>query len=161
MDSNLRSAAVVEPPRGTFSARVDDKGRLKLPVEIQAYVESFGTKKVFITTLDTATAKIYPISEWKANEILLDGEMDSPEDAEDIALVANHFGADAEMDAQGRLLVPTDLRRHLGIEDQQVWLDVYKNVINVYSREVYEQRKARALAGLADKVKKFKGKGLK
>ena len=161
METNLRSTAVVEPPRGTFSARVDDKGRLKLPSNIQGFLESFGTKKVFVTTLDTTTAKIYPISEWKANEILLASELESPEEAEDIALIANHFGGDAEMDAQGRVLVPAELRRLLGIEDQQVWLDVHRSVINIYSGAVYEERKARALAGLAGKITKFKGKGLK
>ena len=30
-------SAPVEPPRGFFSAHVDDKGRLKLPVELQQY----------------------------------------------------------------------------------------------------------------------------
>lgn len=152
---------MVEPPRGTFSARVDEKGRLKLPADLQTFLEGFGTKKVFITTLDANIAKIYPISEWKANELLLDGELESPEEAEDIALIANHYGGDAELDGQGRLLLPAELRRALGIEDQQVWLDVYKSVINVYSSAVYEQRKARALENLAEKVKKFKGKGLK
>jgi MraZ protein len=150
-----------EPPRGSFQARVDDKGRLKLPAVFLDYLSDLGEKKVFITSLDAVTGRIYPISVWKENEKLFDAASEEPEAAADVVWVANHFGADSEIDAQGRVLVPTDLRRYLKIENESVWLDSYKGRINVYSGAEYEQRKVRALANLGEKLKALERRGLK
>ena len=58
----------MEPPHSIAQARVDEKGRLKLPSEFLEYLKKLGVDKVFITTLDRELARIYPISVWKANE---------------------------------------------------------------------------------------------
>jgi DNA-binding transcriptional regulator/RsmH inhibitor MraZ len=80
---------------------------------------------------------------------------------EDVAFIANDLGADSDIDSQGRVLVPTELRRMLGIENQPVWLDCYKGRINVYGKDVYEQRKARALTNSGDKLKALERLGFK
>jgi MraZ protein len=153
--------ASVEPPRGTFQARVDEKGRLKLPAAFHKYLNDLGEQKVFITSLDTRTARIYPIAVWKDNEKLFDGNSADPDAAADVAWLANHFGADSEIDTQGRVLVPTELRRHLKIENEPVWLDCYRGRINLYSNAEYEQRRLRALDNIGDKLKTLERLGLK
>ena len=62
---------VPDAPRGVFRAAVDDKGRLKLPASIVQYLEALGERKVFITTLDEAEARIYPLSVWRETEKML------------------------------------------------------------------------------------------
>jgi MraZ protein len=151
----------VEPPRGIYPARVDEKGRLKLPVNFQEFLKESGEQKVFITSLDIRTARIYPTSVWKQNEKLLAESTDDPEGAEDIAFMANDLGADSELDAQGRVLVPTELRRLLTLESQPVWLECYQGGINVYNKEVYEERQRRSRENLAAKLATFKKKGLR
>lgn len=152
----------VEPPRGIFPARVDEKGRLKLPTVFQAYFEGLGEKTVFITTLDTKLARIYPISVWKENEKFLAGAADGDLDAaEEISFIAMDFGADSDVDSQGRVLVPQELRRQLGIENQPVWLEMYRGRVNVYSKELYDEKKRVAMENLAGKVKGLERKGLK
>ncbi len=42
-----------------------------------------------------------------------------------------YFGGDAEIDAQGRVLMPAELREGLELEKQPVWLDCYNGRINV------------------------------
>ncbi len=37
----------------------------------------------------------------------------------DVAMVANHYGEDVEVDGQGRVLVPTTLRRDLELEKRR------------------------------------------
>jgi MraZ protein len=140
---------------------VDEKGRLKLPAPFQQYLGRLGEQKVFITSFDVRTARIYPISVWRDNEKFFDDFAEDPEIAEDVAFTANDLGADSELDGQGRLLVPQELRRSLGIENQPVWLDCYRGRINVYSKQVYEERKSRASQGLAEKVRALEKKGLK
>jgi MraZ protein len=150
-----------EPPRGIFPARVDEKGRLKLPSDFREYIASFGERKVFVTSLDVRTARIYPSSIWKDNQNFFEEFTEDPDAAEDVAFIANDNGADCDMDEQGRVLIPQELRRQLGIENQPVWLDCYKGSISVYSKDIYEERKQRAAEGLAEKVRALRKKGLK
>jgi MraZ protein len=162
VDSNSDSIArTAEPPLGIFQARCDDKGRLKLPASFFEYLKALGVEKVFITTVDMKLARIYPKRVWESNQNLLENAGDDAEIAEDVAFIANLYGGDAEIDAQGRILVPTELRRALEIEAQPVWLDYYNGRINVFGKKVYEERMQRAMVNLADKVKTLQKKGLK
>jgi len=153
--------SLVEAPRGFVSARVDEKGRLKLPSAIVQYLEGLGDRKVFVTTLDAATARIYPISAWQQTEAVLQEAGEDAEFREDVAFIAYHFGADGEVDAQGRVLVPTELRRALKLENEQVYLRCFKQRIDVLGREVYEQRLSKAMQGLPDKLHGLEKKGLR
>jgi len=125
-------------------ASVDSKGRLKLPVAIKEYLSEFGDTKVFITSLDGRIARIYPISTWRAMR--------------PSRLV---MGADCEMDAEGRLLVPQELRKRLNLENQPVWLHCHKSRINVYNTQVYQEMQARAAIQRQDKLQLLEKNGLK
>jgi MraZ protein len=152
----------VEPPRGFFSAHVDEKGRLKLPVDVQAFLGAFGDEKLFVTSVDDRIARIYPISVWKGNEIVLEQlAAEDPEAAEALAFVSNDYGAEAKIDPQGRVMLPTDLRRALTLENQEVRLDCTQSAINIYSKAEYEASKRRSRENLAEKLKTAKLKGFK
>jgi MraZ protein len=153
--------AAVEAPRGFLSARVDEKGRLKLPAAIAEYISGLGDQRVFVTTVNGSTARIYPISVWRHNELLLEEGGEDTDLKEDVAFVAYHFGADSDVDAQGRVLVPTELRRKLGFEGEQVFLRCFKQRIEVIGRGVYEQRFTKAMEGLDGKVQSLEKKGLR
>jgi len=151
----------VEPPHSIAQARVDDKGRLKLPAEFWEYLKQLGAEKVFITTVDLQLARIYPIAVWKSNENLFANAGDLAEMAEDVAYIAKYFGGDSEIDTQGRVLMPAALRKELNLESQPVWLDVYNGRINVAGKAIHEARFHRATANLGDKVKTLEKKGLR
>lgn len=153
--------AAVEPPRGTFDGRVDDKGRLKLPAVIAQYLERSGEKKVFVTTLNASTALIYPISVWRETEKLLEEPGEDADVRADVAFVANHYGEDGEVDGQGRVLIPTTLRRELELEKDEVHLLCYRGRIEVFGSKVYSQRLEAAKSELAQKLKSLEKKGLK
>jgi MraZ protein len=155
------SSPTVEAPRGFLSARVDEKGRLKLPSAISEYIAALGDQKVFVTTVNGSTARIYPISVWRQNENLLEEGGEDTEFKEDVAFVAYHYGADSDVDSQGRVLVPTELRRALRMEGEQVFLRCFKQRIEVIGKDVYEQRLSKAMAGLDGKVQGLEKKGLR
>ena len=54
-----------------------------------------------------------------------------------MAFIANHYGEDTEVDAQGRVLMPTTLRRDLELEKDDVHLLWYKQRIEVFVRGVF------------------------
>lgn len=155
-------AAPVEPPRGLFAAHVDEKGRLKLPVGVQGFLDGVGDDALFVTSVDGRIAKIYPISVWKGNEkVLEDLARENPDAADAIMFIANDYGAEAKVDPQGRITLPTNLRRGLGLESQEVQLDCSQGVISIYSKAEYEARKRHSLENLPDRVKSAKLKGFK
>lgn len=129
---------------------------------MQQYLASFGDERYFVTSTDGRIARIYPISVWKENEKVLDDLTKVDSDAATaIMFMANDLGSDAKIDAQGRLTLSTDLRRALGLENQDVRLDCSQGGINIYSQSEYETRKRQAMENLADRLKVAKSQGFK
>lgn len=157
----LSTPKAVEAPRGTLSGRVDEKGRLKLPAAIAQYLDGFGERKVFVTTLNTSTALIYPISVWRGTEAMLQEAGDDADLRADVAFIANHYGEDGEIDGQGRVLLPTTLRRDLELERDDVQLLCFKQRIEVIGSKVYATRLEAAKSGLSEKLKALEKKGLR
>ncbi len=151
---------MVEPPRGMYPARLDDKGRVKLPAAFQQFFGALREKKLFVTSLDRRIAQIYPIAVWRENEKFFDTYRDDPRLARNVAFNAADLGAESEMDAQGRILFSPELRRELGIENQPVRLFAYKGRIEVLSEKIYEERKREAAQTAADDLAKLEAAGL-
>lgn len=129
----------VDSPRGTYPAKVDEKGRLKLPTDFVGYLNALQAKKLFITTLDESTCKMYTTPVWNANLKRLNAAQDKAT-ARQTLFLANHWGRDAEVDPDsGRVLLPAELRRKLGLENAQVFLAANDGVLNVYSEAQYQQ----------------------
>lgn len=96
--------------RGNHPARVDEKGRLKLPAEFKRHIEEKYGTKFYITSKDGRTADVYPIEEWeKIEQKLALVPSFNPAKKKFLDRV-NYFGQVSEMDAQGRVLVPQILR---------------------------------------------------
>lgn len=138
--------APAERPRGIYTARVDAKGRLKLPSAFQKFLEALQQKSFFVTTTDETTVYIYPLTEWKKKEALLE----DPADAEEVELfdslrfTADKFGADAVIDGEGRMLLPQPLREHFKIQDAQVWLQCRPDSIELLNEDEYRARERSA-----------------
>lgn len=151
---------MVEPPRGMYPARLDDKGRIKLPVGFQQFFSALREKRLFVTSLDRRTAQIYTMAVWRQNEKFFETYRDDPRIVRNVAFNAADLGAESEMDAQGRILFPPELRRELGIENQPVRLFSYRNRIDVLSEAVYEERKKEAAQTAAEDLAKLEAAGL-
>ena len=143
-----------------YPGRVDDKGRLKLPVGFQQYLSSLPEKKLFVTSLDRRIGQIYPIANWRENKKFLYDYRESPKSASRIAFNAGDLGADSEMDGQGRVLLPPEMRRELGIENQSVRLFAYKGRIQILSEAIYEEQKREAAASAVDDLETLERAGL-
>ncbi len=149
-----------EPPNGMYPARVDDKGRLKLPVGFQEYFAGLPEKKLFVTSLDRRIGQIYPIANWREAKKFLYGQTENSKPARRIAFSAQDLGADSEMDNQGRVLLPPEMRRELGIENQSVRLFHYKGRIEILSETIYQERKREAAGSAESDLETLEGAGL-
>jgi MraZ protein len=111
--------------RGRHTATVDAKGRLKMPTEFKAVLEQNFGPEVFVTSLDGASARVYPFSEWRKIEdkLLVMSKMDPLR--RKFLDGANYWGQTARMDPQGRMLVPVTLRDAAGLQGK---VDVLGNL---------------------------------
>ena len=96
--------------RGNHPTRVDEKGRLELPVEFKRRADEVYGPQFYITSRDGKRAEIYPLKEWEKIEEKLAAIPNMNPAKRKYLDVVSYYGQMAEMDAQGRLLIPQILR---------------------------------------------------
>ncbi|MDQ2869905.1 MAG: division/cell wall cluster transcriptional repressor MraZ [Acidobacteriota bacterium] len=96
--------------RGSAPARLDEKGRLKVPNLFRQQIEEAFGPEFFVTSLHGKEVLLYPLAMWRALEEKL-AALPAIHRAKNKFLErVNFFGQDASLDGQGRLLVPQILR---------------------------------------------------
>ena len=95
--------------RGNSPAKVDEKGRLKVPAVFLEGLKEYGTQ-FYITSLNGEDARIYPLSVWSDIEDRLAGLPSQHPGKRKFLLRTSYYGQQVEVDGQGRLLLPGVLR---------------------------------------------------
>ena len=140
--------------RGNSPARIDDKGRLKVPNTFRSLLEAKYGRELFLTSLSGEFVRVYPMPVWLEIEQRL-GEMPSTHPSKLRFLDrVNYFGQAAELDAQGRVLIPVRLRDaatmngDVDVLGQVTYLDVWNHhrFLTRMQREPYTDDDARALS---------------
>jgi MraZ protein len=124
--------------RGNHPARVDEKGRLKVPAEFKRLIDDKYGLEFYITSRDGTVGEIYPMEEWRKIEEKLAKLSNFNPSKKRFLNKVNYYGQMVEMDAQGRLLVPQILRQAAAIRGE---VAVYGNLtyLEVRSLEVSRQ----------------------
>jgi MraZ protein len=140
--------------RGNAPARVDDKGRLKIPNAFRASMETKYGRELFVTSLTGEFVRIYPMPVWLDIEQKLLG-MPSTHPARLRYLErVSYFGQAGDLDVQGRVLIPVRLREaatmagDVDVLGQVNWLDVWNHerFVTKMQREPYTDDDARQLS---------------
>jgi MraZ protein len=101
--------------RGHEQARIDDKGRLKVPNVFRSFLETKYGRELFLTSLTGEYVRLYPMPVWLEIEEKL-GKMPSTHPSRLRFLDrVNFFGQAVELDTQGRVLIPVRLRETAAI----------------------------------------------
>lgn len=95
--------------RGNCPAKVDEKGRLKIPATFLDALKEVGTQ-FYITSTTGESARIYPIGVWSEIEDKLSKVSSQSPAKRKFLLRTSYFGQMADLDGQGRVLVPAVLR---------------------------------------------------
>ena len=96
--------------RGNHPAKVDEKGRLKLPAAFKQLLDAQHVTQFYITSVDGQSAQIWPLPEWEKLEGKL-AEFSTMDDAVEKYLnLTSYYGQQVEMDNQARVLLPQILR---------------------------------------------------
>jgi MraZ protein len=95
--------------RGNSPTKVDEKGRLKIPVSFLEELKEFGNQ-FYITSQTGDSARIYPMKVWNELEDKLAKLPSTNKAKRKFLLRTSYFGQVVELDGQGRVLLPSVLR---------------------------------------------------
>ena len=125
-----------------YPSRLDDKGRIKMPAAFQQYFSALARKEIVCHEPGSPHSANIPHGSVAAKRKVSSKRTGKTRKwRKKVAFNAADLGVEAEMDSQGRITFPPELRRELGMEDQTVRLYAYKGRIEVLSEKIYEERK--------------------
>ena len=96
--------------RGNNPAKVDDKGRLKIPSGFKALLDAANVTQLYITSADGKSAQIWPLQEWEKREKVLMAHSAMNDAVENFLNLTSYYGQQVEIDSQARVVLPQKLR---------------------------------------------------
>ena len=140
--------------RGNYAAKIDEKGRLKIPNAFRSLIEGQHGAEVFVTSLTGEYVRIYPMSVWQALEERLAKVPSSHPARLKFFDRVNFYGQTTDIDAQGRVVIRARLRDSAGMAGevdvfgQLDYLDVWNHerFTAKMQREPYTDEDAKALS---------------
>ena len=140
--------------RGNYAAKIDDKGRLKIPNAFRTLIEGTHGTEVFVTSLTGEYVRVYPMAVWAVLEEKLAKVPSTHPARVKFFDRVNYYGQTAEFDSQGRVLIHPRLREsavmsgEVDVFGQYDYLDVWNHerFVARLQREPYTDDDAKALA---------------
>jgi len=132
--------------RGNQPARIDEKGRLKLPEKFKRMVEEMYGPQFYITSKDGERAELWPLKEWEKIEESL-AKAPSSAAKQRLLDVTNYYGQQVEMDAQGRLLMPLLLREKAALKGDVAVLGQQSKLVVINDERAQAKIAAAPLTG--------------
>jgi len=133
---------------GKHERNLDDKGRIAIPARFR---EQLPTGSV-ITIAPDNCLRVYPPGEWE--RVTGQSVVSAATSPAERTMIRNLFAAAAplELDAQGRTLLPANLRERAGIGASAVVVGV-NNVVEIWSQDRWEAEESTSdFTQLADEV---------
>jgi MraZ protein len=123
--------------RGNHPAKVDEKGRLKLPSAFKQLMDAKNITQFYITSPDGKSAQIWPLPDWEAFEKKLAPKI------QDTSVKAymkwtSYYGQQVEIDNQSRLTLPQGLREKASLTAEVAVIGMAKYV-EVKNEEMLQQ----------------------
>jgi transcriptional regulator MraZ len=123
--------------RGNAAAKVDQKGRLKLPSRFRSVIpESYG-RRFFITSLRGDCAWIYPLETWRGVEKKIAAAPSINPSIQKFKRNVNFFGHEAEIDGADRILLPSVLRERADVNGD-VFVMGADDHLEVWNRDKFD-----------------------
>jgi DNA-binding transcriptional regulator/RsmH inhibitor MraZ len=146
-----QNSNLAEPPHSIAQAKIDDKGRLKLPSESLDWCRKSSVVNVFVTTFDKETVRIYPISVWMSTVKVMEAPGEDADALAALLTVARSWGRDGEIDAQGRIVIHSELRTELTLGSEPVSVEHLKGRIDFRKKSIHDGILREAETNLAAK----------
>lgn len=125
--------------RGSAPAKIDEKGRLKLPTQFRRFVDERYGAEMFVTSVLGDSAWLYPLPVWEEIEARLAAMPSTDRIKARFLERVSYYGQQVKLDAQGRLVLPPILRESAGMNGEVVVSAQIDHLV-VWNRERFERR---------------------
>jgi MraZ protein len=142
--------------RGNHPARVDEKGRLKIPNGFRVLVEQQFGSALFVTSVSGEYVRVYPMAVWlEVERRLAEVPSTNPSKLRFLDRV-NFFGQTVAMDKQGRVVLPQLLRESaamtgevsvLGLQNHLAVWNQKRLTDRLFEKEPFTDEDGRVLSG--------------
>ena len=127
--------------RGRAQAKLDVKGRLKLPANFRNAIEPNWGREFFVTSLLEPSVRIYPLDVYARIEKTLAKNAKFGSALHRVSTHLNYHGQQTSMDGQGRILIQPSLRQLAQLEGDVTILG-QQNYLEVWDFQSFEARMA-------------------
>lgn len=125
--------------RGRYPARVDEKGRLKIPSGFLQFLQANFGPEVFVTSLTGENIVVYPMEIWIKIEQKLAAVPTTHLSKIKFHKRLNYYGQAGSLDRQGRLLIPATLRESAQMNGNVDVLGLY-DFLEIWNHERIEEQ---------------------
>ena len=125
--------------RGNHPAKIDEKGRLKLPAAFKLQTDAASISHFYITSVDGKSAEIWPLREWEKRERQLIEFSTLDAAVQKYLTLTSYSGQQVEIDNQARVLLPQILRDSAKL-DAEVTVFGKLLYLEVNNREAFEKK---------------------
>lgn len=125
--------------RGSAPAKIDDKGRLKIPTDFRRSIEERYGQDLFVTSVLGDSALIYPLPVWEEIEQRLVSLPSTDRTKVRYLERVSYFGQQVTLDVQGRILIPQLLRESAGMNGDVV-VSGQLNHLVIWNHERFAKR---------------------
>lgn len=125
--------------RGSAPAKIDEKGRLKIPSDFRRVIEERYGPDLFVTSIQGDSAVLYPLPVWEEIEGRLAAMPSTDRTKARFLERVSYFGQQARLDVQGRILLPQILRESAGMNGDVVVSAQIDHLV-VWNRERFVAR---------------------
>ena len=128
--------------RGSAKAKIDSKGRFKLPTDFRRLLEQkFSSMEVFVTSVEGHCARLYPMRVWEDLEERLAQLASTDPKRLRFQRRVSYYGQQGTLDAQGRLVLQSILRDAADLVGEVVVCG-HLEYLEIWNREAFEQHLA-------------------
>lgn len=103
--------------RGSHIAKIDDRGRVKIPAQFLSALEAGFGREVYLTSVNGDHVLFYPMQVWEEIERKIARIPMRDPDLEEYISRISFWGSETEIDPKGRVLIPPDLRKSSELEN--------------------------------------------
>jgi MraZ protein len=125
--------------RGNSPTKVDEKGRLKIPILFRSEIEQEHGSEFYVTSLYGDSVRVYPFPVWNEIEQKISAGPSTNVAVKRFLRNTNYYGQMVTMDNQGRILIPPMLRESAQIRDEVTVMGTLK-YLEVWNAEVFRKK---------------------
>jgi len=121
--------------RGQFSHALDKKGRVSIPARYREILRSQSDEQLILSPRD-GHLKAYPLLEWERMEENLKRFPKFNKTIEDYKRILFSSAQESVLDAQGRILIPPELRKRAGLKQKVLFVGMIEN-FEIWNRDLF------------------------